>query len=95
MQAMTETNIIALLKETGAAHGVHERTALGGAYDEAWPTWYADYLVGHGLGELLHRAVTARMVSEALARIKAEDPRADRGEAWPPYYAKRLIALLG
>ena len=44
-----------LLRETAAAHGVHEREQLGGVYDEDWPSWYAAHLArtlaerGYGL----------------------------------------------
>ncbi|HWM34214.1 MAG TPA: hypothetical protein VNR36_08265 [Pseudolysinimonas sp.] len=43
---MTEREVLlGLLRETAAAHGEHEKTELGGEYDERWPEWYADFMV--------------------------------------------------
>jgi hypothetical protein len=36
--------VLRLLKETAAAHGVHEKEDLGGVYDEQWPEWYSTYM---------------------------------------------------
>jgi hypothetical protein len=32
------------LRKASAAHGIHEKEALGGVYDENWPAWYAAYM---------------------------------------------------
>jgi catechol 2,3-dioxygenase-like lactoylglutathione lyase family enzyme len=33
-----------LLKQAAAAHGIHEKTDLGGVYDQNWPEWYAAHM---------------------------------------------------
>lgn len=88
--------IEALLAETQAAHSEYERTELNGVYDREWPRWYAEYAVGHGIGGLLDRAVTADELSSFLARTWEEFQRADPKppDAWGPYTARRLATEL-
>ena len=87
--------IAQLLSATGSAHGEYEETALGGAYDEQWPDWYARYLVDHGLNDLHGRATSLSVdevrqaLREADAALKAEAADAD----WPAYYAGRFLTL--
>src|SRR3712207_3407067 len=83
--------VAALLEQAGAAHAVFEERELGGVYDERWPEWYAAYLVEHGLGDLLGRAISAAELSGLLARYDAEYKEARRDEGWPDFYARRLI----
>lgn len=33
-----------LLKQAAAAHGVYEKSELGGKYDNDWPQWYAAHM---------------------------------------------------
>lgn len=94
MQNDTERAIAQLLTETGAAHGVYETNALGGVYDDAWPVWYAGYLVAHGIGDLLGRPIAADALSTILTQCQVEHEREHAAEAWPTYYARR-IAVLG
>jgi hypothetical protein len=49
----TENAVAALLREAEHAHGEYEVATLGGVRDEAWPVWYATYLLDHGLGDVL------------------------------------------
>ncbi len=82
----------ALLTETQAAHGVYEATELAGVYDEAWPRWYAEYAVDHGIGEALGRAITADELAGLLARWWAESQGEDASPLgpWPAAAARRL-----
>ena len=41
------------LRRAEAAHGEHEKTVLGGVYDENWPDWYAAYVVAEQHGRTL------------------------------------------
>jgi catechol 2,3-dioxygenase-like lactoylglutathione lyase family enzyme len=43
-------DLAAALRRAGAAHGEHEKRN-GGAYDENWPDWYAEYLVREQAGK--------------------------------------------
>ena len=40
----TTAVILELLKRAAEAHGVHEKTDLGGVYDKDWPQWYAAHM---------------------------------------------------
>jgi hypothetical protein len=86
--------IEALLAETEAAHAVYEREELSGVYDEAWPAWYAEYAVDHGLGEILGRDVTApdlaAFMTGAWEERKAAGSEPD--EPWSTWMARRLAA---
>jgi hypothetical protein len=88
--------LTALLTETEAAHGVYERNELMGVYDQAWPSWYADYAVEHGVGDLLGQAVTADELAEFLATtftdFKENEP--EPSEGWAAYTARRLETVL-
>ena len=88
----TEATLAALLGEAGSAHGAYETSELGGVYDQQWPAWYARYLVEHGLGALLGRAVTAEEVAALLAACDEAYKRENPAMGWPDFYARRLLA---
>jgi len=52
----TTAIILDLLKRAAAAHGVHEKTDLGGVYDTDWPQWYAAHMT-RALAEAGYRIV--------------------------------------
>jgi hypothetical protein len=97
---MTEANkveaVSALLTEAEAAHGVYESTELDGVYDQAWPSWYAEYAVDHGIGEVLGQAVTTDQLAEFLATsftdFKENEPNPT--EDWAGYTARRITTEL-
>lgn len=86
-----------LLVATEAAHGVYETTELDGANDQAWPRWYADYAVDHGIGPLVGRGIAsdelADLLTRAWAQFGALDPRPD--EPWASWTARWLTRELG
>ena len=92
----TIEQVTALLAEAEAAHGVYETTELDGAYDQAWPSWYAEYAVAHGIGEVLGQAVTTDQLAEVLATsftdFKENEP--DPSEGWAGYTARRITTEL-
>jgi hypothetical protein len=85
-----------LLVRTEAAHGVYETTTLAGVYDEAWPRWYAEYAVEHGIGGLLGADLTADGLAAFLERTWAEYQRSDPKptDPWALYTARRIDAEL-
>ena len=89
-----EKAVAALLEETEAAHGAYESNVLGGVYDEAWPAWYAAYLVDHGLGHHLsrHESIDLDELTALLARLAADYERGDKAIPWPDAYARRIVA---
>jgi len=91
---MSETEqgkVAALLREVGAAHGAYEAQELKGVYDQIWPAWYAAYLVEHGIGELLGKAITEEQLAQLLAQYDNEYRTQQRQEGWPDYYAGQLL----
>ncbi len=88
--------IAALLGEAERAHGAYERGELAGVYDEQWPTWYAGYVVDHGLGDVLGHQVTSEAVAALLTRgwreLKAAD--AKPRDSWAASTAARMAAEL-
>ena len=63
MESTAEKAIAALLTKTETAHGVYEMNVLGGVFDEAWSTWYAAYLLDHGLGDRLPGAKSLELLT--------------------------------
>jgi hypothetical protein len=94
METIPEKAIAALLKETETAHGAYETNDLDGVYDEAWPAWYAAYLLGHGLSDYLPGAESLDVanLSAMLARLAAEYERGAQDNPWPDVYAQGIIA---
>ena len=96
MEADRATAIAALLREAELAHAEHEAKDLGGVYDEAWPRWYAEYAVEHGIGDLLGREVSVdaldTFLAETYAEFAAADPRPV--EPWAESTAARIVAEL-
>jgi hypothetical protein len=84
--------IATLLTEAEAAHGAYEATDLGGEYDTAWPRWYAQYLVDHGVAEHLGWNLTAEDLSRKLAAGWSEYDASSRPDAepWTIVMARRL-----
>jgi len=95
MQQDKHTTIAALLRETGAAHGVYEERELNGVYDQNWPHWYASHLLQHGLSTILDRSVTTEELSRLLTQCDENYKRERPSQNWPDYYAERIIAQLG
>jgi hypothetical protein len=94
METAPEKAIAALIRETETAHGAYETNNLGGVYDEAWPTWYATYLLDHGLNDHLPGAERLDVddLTAMLARLAADYERGDQHNPWPDVYAQGIIA---
>jgi hypothetical protein len=45
MTELTKEELTELLVEAEAAHGRYEAEELGGARDEEWAAWYAEFIV--------------------------------------------------
>jgi hypothetical protein len=92
MPAIEQREIANLLDKTQAAHGAYEERELHGVYDQAWPAWYAAYLVAHGIGDLLGLAITAEQLARLLKQYDEGYRAQQRQEGWPDYYAAQLLA---
>jgi hypothetical protein len=92
MPSTTERDLADLLARTGAAHGEYETRELGGRYDEDWATWYAAYLIDHGLNDLVGGAPrTAAGLRDELRQLDVDFKREQPAGGWPTYYARRLV----
>ncbi|HEX2765861.1 MAG TPA: hypothetical protein VHR55_04390 [Candidatus Limnocylindria bacterium] len=83
-----------LLVRAEAAHGAYEANELAGRYDEAWPRWYARFMVDNGLGGTLGREPSVddveRVLSSSWAESEASSPTP--AESWPALVAERLAS---
>jgi len=86
----------ALFARAGEAHHVFETTELKGVYDQDWPSWYAAYAVGNGIGALIGREITADELAKYLASSNAafEAIEPQPTEPWATYTARRVAAEL-
>jgi hypothetical protein len=94
METTAEQAVAALLRETKSAHGAYETNVLGGVFDEAWPAWYATYLLDHGLSDQLPGAesLDVATLTTMLALLAADDERGEQSGPWPDVYARRIVA---
>ena len=96
MEKHPEKAVATLLREAEREHGVYEQLVLSGVRDESWSLWYAQFLLEHGLAQVLPGA--ARVMPQDLAAMLqqfADDyDRESHDVPWPEIYAKRLVAEL-
>lgn len=86
-----EATLATRLIEAEAAHAAYEAGELGGVRDPQWPAWYARYLVEHGIGDLLGRAVTIDELAQQLAACDEAYTREQPAARWSDFYARRLL----
>jgi hypothetical protein len=91
MPVIEQREIANLLDTTQAAHGAYEERELNGVYDQAWPAWYAAYLVEHGIADLLGLASTAEQLARLLKQYDEDYRTQQRQAGWPDYYAAQLL----
>jgi hypothetical protein len=89
------TAIANLLSQAGSAHHHYEQTILKGVYDQEWPAWYADYVIAHGLGELLPAPVAAEQLSRFLAENYKRYKQENSKLGWAEYTAQYIAATWG
>ena len=92
MTQETITKIADLLLRAGSAHHHFEQTVLKGVYDQEWPTWYADYIIAHGLGELLPTPVTVEPLGRFLAENYEVYKRENSKQGWADFTAQQIAA---
>jgi hypothetical protein len=94
----TAQRISALLSQTAEAHDRYERAELGGVYDQAWPAWYAAYLLDNGLPGFFPGGAARERLRTSLPDLLAEADKSHRANApaekWQDYYAAYLITAL-
>ena len=94
METTQEKAVATLLREAETAHGAYETNDLAGVYDEAWPAWYAAYLIEHGLSDHLPGAerLDVATLAAMLARLAADYERGEQTSPWPDVYAQGIVA---
>jgi hypothetical protein len=94
METTQETAVAALLRAAETAHGAYETNEVAGVYDEAWPAWYAAYLLEHGLNDQLPGAerLDVATLTAMLTRLAADYERGEQTRPWPDIYAQGIVA---
>ncbi len=82
--------IAKLLTQAGTAHHEYEQTQLRGKTDAAWADWYADFLVTHGVRDIVGATVTPRQLSVGLAQATESHKKEHTGLAWAEYTAAKI-----
>lgn len=86
--------IATLLTQAGAAHHEYEQTQLKGRTDAAWAEWYAQFLVDHGVQDIVGTPVTPRQLSQGLTQATESHKKEQSGLAWAEYTAARIAEVL-
>ena len=96
METDTAADITSLLLEAEQAHGVYESIELNGVYDQDWPRWYAEYVIEHGLAEIVGHTTPLDRVTMVLETAYAEFDRADPKPAgsWAEHIGRRMAEEL-
>ena len=93
MASADRAAIVALLEDVESAHGNYETNTLGGVRDDAWPQWYASYLLEHGLAEQLNSPnLTTERLASRLVELDGDYRRTHPNVPWTEFYAERLAA---
>ncbi len=85
--------IATLLTQAGAAHHEYEQTQLKGKTDGAWADWYAEFLVKHGVQDIVGAQVTARQLSQGLIQATDSHRKEQSGLAWVEYAATKIAEV--
>ena len=83
-----------LLTQTDSAHHTFERKVLNGERDEQWSDWYTDYLIGHGLDNLLGNEVASDLLSRLLLESAEETRRKRTKTTWAQFAARKIVKHL-
>jgi hypothetical protein len=91
----TDTVVLAaLLTQAGNAHHTYEQTVLKGKYDEDWSVWYADYVIQHGLGNIINQPVTTEQLSQFLSESYQVYQQENPTQNWEDYTAEKMVREL-
>jgi hypothetical protein len=90
MDGYEVNQIASLLSQAGSAHHQFEQTVLKGVYDQEWPAWYAEYVIAHGLNDLLPNPVTIEQLSRFLAENYEVYKKENSKLGWADYTAQQI-----
>lgn len=83
-----------LLVRAKKAHYTYEKKVLKGKHDEDWPDWYADYLIGHGLDNIVGDKLEAEMLSRFLLQTALEKLSQPNRLTWAEFTARKFVTAL-
>jgi hypothetical protein len=92
MEQSLTTQIANLLSRAGSAHHNFEQTILKGIYDYEWPSWYAGYLLEHGLNDLLTQPVNRTELGQFLSENNEARQQHRPEPDWVDYTAREIVA---
>ena len=85
-----EAAIAQLLRDAGAAH--HQAFAEVNGADDAWPAWYAQWLLPRLAP---HLSVSVQDLAVALTELDTEHQRTPGAAPWPEFYGAALVRRFG
>ncbi|MCH7662763.1 MAG: hypothetical protein IH859_02710 [Chloroflexi bacterium] len=88
-----ENEIKHLLIQTVQNHHQYQESHLGGKYNTDWSSWYAEYLLEHGLSGLWGREITQAELAELLNKLDEEYNAEEREGSWPTFYANKMVSM--
>jgi hypothetical protein len=80
-----------LLNQTSSAHHTLEQEVLNGEPDEQWFDWYTDYLIGHGLDNLLGNELASELLSRFLLESAEESKQEETKLTWAEFTARKIV----
>lgn len=91
MPDSVQNQLTDLLKKASAEHHEYEKSVLEGKYDEQWDEWYAAWLVGHGINDLLNSQISTADLADLLRDINTQHQSSDQKLGWAEYTTEKLI----
>ena len=88
-----EKEIKHLLIQTVPNHHQYQESHLGGKYNTEWSSWYAEYLLAHGLSEVWDREITQDELAALLNQMDKEYNAEEREGSWPTFYANKMVSM--
>jgi hypothetical protein len=83
--------ISGLLNQANSAHHNFEQKVLEGGHDEQWFDWYTDYLIGHGLDNLLGNELATELLSRLLLESAEESRQKGTKLTWAEFTARKIV----
>ena len=83
-----------LLLCTDDAYRAYHEKVLKGQQDLEWARWYAEYLIGHGLDNVLEGEVPVEELEEYLRQTRQKADQEAPPDAWVATAAPVLLELI-
>ena len=82
-----------LLLEAERAHATYESLDLGGVRDQEWARWYGEFVLEHGLEDVLGHRIPLDQVGPFLASafVEFEQQEPKSADGWAGHVARRIV----